>query len=458
MPIIKCGNKEFNICEPEDNSGSEYVKDMMSISGSADVVIPIPDKYGRVIDNYLDFIKPTVMSEQTQDSCVNTTTIPITSRQRLLLCLQLSTLLVDDNYFKYCVQQVFNNWSYMCTMVYTDLNDDLQWSIFLHSPYDFIPKQLLNNSLFMTRWNDANQNTIIKVNKGNETYYNNVITMNYRKKCITTSHTVNNNQGEVNNNNNYVNHHNKNHHVKEVGYKKVVTYCEDSDNITVEKYYNDDKREGVWKEWYEDEQNMLWSEEHYVNGKKHGLCREWSGVVQDRLLSEGHYVNGEKHGLHTEWYDNDQHLVSDERHYDNGKQIGTWRGWHSNPQHTISYETPYVNGKAYGLYKEWHNNDKHTLSCEGQEVDNKRHGLWHAWYNNDEHTLWYEGHYVDGKMHGVWKEWYNNKKHTLKYKGHYVNGKRNKHWEEFDIHGKVTFDGYYINDVKSNKIRNKHTK
>jgi len=111
MPIIKCGNKEFNICEPEDNSGSEYVKDMMSISGSADVVIPIPDKYGRVIDNYLDFIKPTVMSEQTQDSCVNTTTIPITSRQRLLLCLQLSTLLVDDNYLKYCVQQVFNKCS-----------------------------------------------------------------------------------------------------------------------------------------------------------------------------------------------------------------------------------------------------------------------------------------------------------------------------------------------------------
>ena len=60
----------------------------------------------------------------------------------------------------------------MCIMVYNDFNDDLQWLFFVSAPYDFIPKHVLDNDLFITQWNKLNQSTIIKVNT-NEVYYNN---------------------------------------------------------------------------------------------------------------------------------------------------------------------------------------------------------------------------------------------------------------------------------------------
>jgi len=243
MPIIICCNKEFDIPYSEDVtiSGSEYIKDVVVSFSNKDVAISIPDKYCTVIDNYVEFLKPKVSS-------VKGNQIPITSRERLLLCFQLNTLLIDENYFKYCVQQVFNNWSYMCNMVYNDFNDDLQWSFFVYCPYDFIPKYLLGSSSFMKQWNELNQGKIINVNNDNEVYYNNVETINgHNQKLIRTYHTVNvNNKQEVLSRGES--------HIKEVGYKKEILYYVNSNNIKSESYYVDNKKDGLWRRWYNDDQ------------------------------------------------------------------------------------------------------------------------------------------------------------------------------------------------------------
>jgi len=137
MPVITCCNKQFNIPYIGDtvDTSSLYIKDLVELSGDVNITITVPDKYCTVIDTYVEFL----LSNQ----------VPITSRERLFLCFQLNTLLIDEDYFKYCVQQTFNNWSYMCNMVYNDFNDDLGWSFFVYCPHDFIPKYLLNNNTFM---------------------------------------------------------------------------------------------------------------------------------------------------------------------------------------------------------------------------------------------------------------------------------------------------------------------
>ena len=116
MPIITCCNKDFSIpyvddTEDSENTGSEFIKDLVKQFNDVNIVIPITDKYCNVIDNYVEF--------------TNGNEVPITSRERLLLCFQLNTLLIDDAYFRFCVRQTFNNWSYMCNMVYNIFNDNL---------------------------------------------------------------------------------------------------------------------------------------------------------------------------------------------------------------------------------------------------------------------------------------------------------------------------------------------
>jgi len=387
MPIITCGEEKFNI--PYVNStSSEYIKDVVKVSDNVDVIIPVPDKYCLVIDTYVKFVE----GEK----------IPIDNKERLFLSFQLCTLFADDHYFKYCAQQVFNNWSDMCVMVYNDFNDDLQWSFFVHSPYSFIPKYLLDNDLFMTQWNKLNQNVTIKVNNGSAIYYNNIESLDdYNSKNIKTYHTVNG---------------------KEVGYKKVITYYPNS--------------------------NIVQTEDYYTGNNKDGLSREWYNNEQHTLRYEGHYVDSERNGLWRQWYNDEQHTLEFEGHYVNGRENGLWRHWYDNDQHTLESEGYYVNGEHYGVWRWWYDDDHHTLESEGHFVDGKRDGPWNDWYDNNQHTLKCEGHFVDDERNGIWKEWYDDDQHTLRYEGQYVDGKRDGHWIELNPNGKVTFDGEYVYGVK----------
>jgi len=365
MPVITCNNKKFNVLYG-NTSNSEYIKDIVKLSDNVDINISIPDKYYVVIDTYVKFLEGDK--------------IPITSRNHLFLCFQLSTLFADDSYFKHCVQQTLNNWSYMCNMVYNDFIDDLQWSFFVLSPYDFIPKHLLDNELFMTYWNTANQNITIKVNDDNETYYNNVETINKNhQKTIKTYHVV-----DVSGLS------------KEVGNGKEVVYYANSNIIMEENHYIDGKQNGEWKTWYDNNQHTLMSEKYYVDGKRNGPFREW--------------------------YDNDQHTLMRERHYIDGKLNGQIREWYDGDQHILASEGYYVNDIWDGVYKTWYNNDQNILLHESYNSRDGQRNLNRGWYNNNGHTLAYEGYYVNNKQDGVWKRWYDDDQHTLDCEEYYDNG------------------------------------
>ena len=407
MPTITCCNKEFNVSYTGStkDTGSEYIKDVVTSFGNVDVVIPVPDKYCTVIDNYIKF--------------VNGNQVLITSRERLLLCFQLNTLLIDEGYFRYCIQQTFNNWSYMCNMVYNDFNDDLQWSFFVYCPHDFIPKHLLDNNTFMKQWNNINQGTIIKVNNDNEVYYNNVETFNeHEQRCITTSHTV-----KITLNTNHTTN-----DVKVIGNKREIIYYANSNNIMSDISYVDDKREGLTMKWYDNSQHSLKFEGYYIDGNETGLRREWYDNEHNTLIYEGQYVNGREDGPWREWYDDDQQTTGSLRH-------------------TLKSEGKYVNGKLDGTWREWYDNDQHTLESEEYWLNDKKDGVWRHWYDNDQHTLLSERHYVDGKQDGVWREWYDNDQHTLKFEGYYVDGKPDGRWLGFDINGNITSDEQYVNGV-----------
>jgi len=384
MPTITCCNKEFNIpyiphVDDKEYNGSLYIKDLVELNNdNVDIIIPIPDKYCNVVDNYVEYTKNNKVS--------------ITSRERLFLCFQLNALFIDESYFKYLIQQTFNNWSYMCVMVYNEFNDDLQWSFFVHSPIDFIPKYLLDSDPFMKRWNKVNQNIITNVNNGNEVYYSNVKTVdtynNY--EIIRTYHTV-----KYKSNNDYA---------KEVGYVRVITYNPDTKNIVREDSFIDHEPDGLWRSWYDNDKHALKSEECYIDGKKDGVWRYWYDNDQHTLKSEGHYVNGEIDGVWREWYDNDQ-------------------------QTTGILREPWL---------------RHTLKSEQHYVNDEKDGLWRYWYDNDQHTLEAEGHYVDGKLDGVRRSWYDNDQHTLKSEGYYVNDEKDGRWINFDVNGNIISDDEYV--------------
>jgi len=123
----------------------------------------------------------------------------------------------------------------MCNMVYNEFNDDMQWPLFVLAPYDFIPKSLLDNNLFMKQWNENNVGTVINVNNNNEIYYNNVETYNRtNQKIVKTYHTVNGDK---------------------VGHRKEVLYYKDSDNIESEDNYVDNKLDGTVRTWYNNDQH-----------------------------------------------------------------------------------------------------------------------------------------------------------------------------------------------------------
>jgi hypothetical protein len=181
MPVIVCNKHKFEIPYINDDiCTSQYIKDLVKTFNDVNIEVPIPDVYCPIIGDYIDFVNN-----------VGTSITTIT-KEYLSLYLNLDTLLIDDAYLSCLIQQIFNQWSTLSDVVYNDLNDDMQWSIFLYSPYDFIPDYLLNNQSFMKRWNKENQDRIIMVNHGAEVYYNNVKSINKDGSLsISIYHTVN---------------------------------------------------------------------------------------------------------------------------------------------------------------------------------------------------------------------------------------------------------------------------
>jgi len=376
---------------------SEYIKHLVDDIGDKgcnttdDIVVDIPDKYATVIDNYIKHL--------------NTSCEIIKDVDRLILCFNLATYFVDDNYFQYCVQQLLNNWSYMFTVVYTEFMLDLRYAVFLRCPHDFLPRSFVNNKVFIDEWRKLNQNKVITVN-GNETYYNQQVSLSNdgnHRKIVSTYHVIDN---------------------KECGHKLTTSYSADGNQIRDDRVCVDGKMQGISRSWYDSGQ--LETEMRCDNGRYDGPFKTW--YSSGNIKCQGTYKSGSHHGLQRYYYNNYQHSLERESNYIDDLPNGVWTWYHDTNTDIAGSETVEPQVQLLGndnILNEHKLDDKqHHYAIKAQDS-----------YNNN------------GKKHAMWRWWQNDINHTLDSTGEYDNDKRHGLWIEYGTDGTVLTSSHFVNDV-----------
>ena len=240
--------------------------------------------------NYIKFLRNATQPET------------ITDIHRLKSCFVMETYFVDTMYFKYLMQQTFNNWNALSTVVYNEPNPDIQRRMFLSCPYEFILEPYNSKQSFRGEWLEHNKNTSIVVN-GNETYhthteyYDNGVT-----KYILMYHTINE---------------------QRVGFRQEIKFYP-SGNTKWQKQYFNTKKQGLWRKWYDNEKHTLKEEYKYVNDKLHGTHLEWYDGEHHTLYCKGQYLDDKMQGVWKIYYNNEQQTLWTEDDYGNGEGDGIW--------------------------------------------------------------------------------------------------------------------------------------
>ena len=301
--ILSINGKQYDVSY-DSAMGSELIKERTDSLG-LDCIIPFPCVDELIAWNYINFLTNTTQPET------------ITDAEKLKLCFVMETYFVDIEYFKYLMQQMFNNWNMLSTVIYNEPNLDIQRRMFLLCPYEFIRhQQCITNPNFYKQWLEYNKNIVVIVN-GNERYHTQLkYDTGNIMKCLFVCHTVDS---------------------KHTGFSQE-TYFYPSGNIECQRQYFNEKKQGMWRDWYDNEHQILKYEQQYVDNKRHGM--------------------------HTKWYDNENHTVLYQGLYINDKKQGPWKHYYDNKQQTLWYEVNYVDDVEQGTSSYWYNNQHHTLRLE----------------------------------------------------------------------------------------------
>ena len=345
------------------------------------IVIPIPDKYQSVFDNY--------------NSVLRGDNPYISNFTTLLDCLFFANYLEDNNYFNYLLTQLFGGWDNYYSIINSSirkLNHDIIYSIFTYTPYDFLPQQFRDDNVFIRLWLNTNQNTSIVVNS-NQTYYINK---------IIASDDKNNNQ-----------------RVKLTSYHRI----DGEDNKAKTKDRSHANKQGDVYKYVWDKHGNYPLVNLSINGIRWGLWEKW---VNNRKCSTGNYTNGQKQGT---WYRYDHDHVSGQLSVKSVFVNNVVHGheeekWYSNGQ--LKSLGSYNMGLKYGMWKKWYDNGK--LKEKGMYNKNKQCGSWKKWYDNGE--LESLGQYKKGKKHGLWTNFYHEGR--LESKGYYNRGKKTDSWNHYE--------------------------
>lgn len=185
------------------------------------------------------------------------------------------------------------------------------------------------------------------------------------------------------------------------------------------------ERHGEWREYYDDDQEMLKFEGRFVNGKEIGLFKfykeglkqpaailefdansdtvaarylsqngktisegkmvnkmnvgEWTYYHKDsdKIMMTENYKNGKLHGIKKIYYDNG--VVAEEAHYANGELEGPRRLY--SVKGVVLEDLLYEAGELHGPAKIY--NGKGELMSEGNYKRNKHHGTWRYYENGN---------------------------------------------------------------------------
>jgi len=126
-----------------------------------------------------------------------------------------------------------------------------------------------------------------------------------------------------------------------------------SGNINMEGSYINNKREGVWKHYYNDNQNFLESEGLCVNDVNEGVWLYYFNNPCSQVREQGSYVNGKRSGLWTLY-----HIAQSVTLQNTTFQNTTFRN--TIPHYIISESGYYVNGLKEGVWVKFDINDRIT--------------------------------------------------------------------------------------------------
>jgi hypothetical protein len=268
----------FNISEQtisvpyETAITSQLVKQYLQVFNTNTVTLP--EKFSLTITNYISFL--------------NGKPKPIVDRSQLRNCFDVESYFTDHplHYFRYLMQQAFDNWTTLSLVIHGETNPDLQrgctyivlMSLFLKCVYIYGYRPSFFKECLL-----LNQNNKVKVND-DEIYNTKVVCTNDIMTYFRVYHTVNS---------------------KQVGFVKENEYFDSADPKSERQWFNN-KRQGLWRLWYDNTQLTE------------------SGALYHVLASEGEYVNDKYQGLWRQWYDNQQHTLWSESEYVNDRREGHW--------------------------------------------------------------------------------------------------------------------------------------
>ena len=225
--------------------------------------------------------------------------------------------------------------------------------------------------------------------------------------------------------------------------REAKEYSSYSNELIFQGEYNNKKRNGKGKEYYDDYTLKFAGE--YLNGKRHGKCKEYNS--KGEVIFEGEYLNGiiwegdylSDSGKKFKIIKENKFLVNNDEKNKGEKLLNKSRN--------------IINKLNDGKYEIKEYDEDGDLIFEGEYLYEKRNGK--AKEYNKNNSLLFEGIYINGKRNGFGKEYYGYYKHDnkIKFEGFYSHGKRSGKGKEYNDKGDLIFEGEYLyNDRKRGKL------
>jgi len=366
-------NDDSNICVPNNLIvSSDMINDMIAMCNTIDVYIKVKDKYKHIFNIYLNFL----YNKKQRIKHVNV----------LVECFDMESFFIDMKFFMYLIQQAYGVWTEFLPVI-QQLPDTR--TIYLHTPYEFIPDSYTSNPAFFNAWLKINANSTITINN-HHGYSNDVYYFDKDKQHVSLLVTY--------------------HIVKweRVGLSHKRIWYPGTGQLKQQFHYKDKKQDGVQREWYDNTNQdhtfgQLKHQFYCKDDKKDGIYQSW--YANGQLCCYGEYKDKHLDGMYQTWHDNGQ--LKYQAYYEKGRPVGLCESWYvdnvdNNNNGQLKSRRNYKDGNCHGIQQTWYANgqlEKQNYYELGEWV-----GLWEEWYEDGQ--LKYQRNYTDSRQHGENRAWH----------------------------------------------------
>jgi len=263
------------------------------------------------------------------------------------------SVLDDEGYLIYCIQQLLTQHYDDYTSILSSLNINLQYEIYVHSPLILIPKSYTDNDMFIKNWIvNVIANSIVKGDKSMMSVTKNNL-KDIKNLQDVKQYLVTNNNSRIEINFECVELssgkrpiHN---HIIRVSEQRLFVTSNYASTTFPSAYLNSNGIQYGPKIWFHTNGNR-YIQENYYDNLLHGTRTEW--YINGNLKEETQYENGYIHGVSRIWYETDvdcekpqsqqiQYEIQYERNVFHGSRIGYYQSGNKRHHDTFHNGTPY---------------------------------------------------------------------------------------------------------------------